>query len=72
LVHNNVFSLAVWDREERVGENGAQRYSEQQSRKLWWGLQAFEEAYKREFGFTLEGRQLIVDDVRVRATGKVR
>eukprot|EP00884_Botryococcus_braunii_P001197 jgi/Botrbrau1/11078/Bobra.0302s0020.1 len=31
---------------------------------------AFEEAYKREFGFTLEGRDLVVDDVRVRATGK--
>jgi len=35
-------------------------------------LQAFEETYKREFGFVLEGRSIAVDDVRVRAMGKVR
>ena len=35
-------------------------------------LQAFEETYKREFGFVLEQRSIIVDDLRVRATGKVR
>lgn len=34
-------------------------------------LQAFEETYKREFGFVLEQRSIIVDDLRVRATGKV-
>jgi len=33
--------------------------------------QAFEETYKREFGFVLEGRSIAVDDVRVRAMGKV-
>ncbi|KAL3135323.1 hypothetical protein ABBQ32_007517 [Trebouxia sp. C0010 RCD-2024] len=32
--------------------------------------QAFEETYKREFGFVLEQRSIIVDDLRVRATGK--
>ncbi|CAL8463366.1 g2900 [Coccomyxa elongata] len=32
--------------------------------------EAFESAYKREFGFILEGRGIRVDDVRVRATGK--
>lgn len=31
---------------------------------------AFEEHYKREFGFVLEERDIIVDDVRVRATGR--
>lgn len=31
---------------------------------------AFEASYKREFGFVLEGRDIIVDDLRVRATGK--
>ncbi|DBA91131.1 hypothetical protein WJX77_000744 [Trebouxia sp. C0004] len=31
---------------------------------------AFEETYKREFGFVLEQRSIIVDDLRVRATGK--
>lgn len=39
-----------------------------------WGsavLQAFEDTYKREFGFVLEQRSIIVDDLRVRATGKV-
>lgn len=34
-------------------------------------LQAFEDTYKREFGFVLEKRSIIVDDLRVRATGKV-
>ena len=34
-------------------------------------MQAFEETYKREFGFVLEQRSIIVDDLRVRATGKV-
>lgn len=34
-------------------------------------LQAFEDTYKREFGFVLESRDIIVDDLRVRATGKV-
>ena len=34
-------------------------------------LQAFEETYRREFGFVLENRSIIVDDVRVRAMGKV-
>ena len=34
-------------------------------------LQAFEETYKREFGFILEDRKVVVDDVRVRAKGKV-
>lgn len=34
-------------------------------------LQAFEDTYKREFGFVLEQRSIIVDDLRVRATGKV-
>lgn len=31
---------------------------------------AFEEAYQREFGFKLEGRSILVDDVRVRACGR--
>ena len=35
------------------------------------GAQAFEDTYKREFGFVLEGRGIAVDDVRVRAKGKV-
>ena len=35
-------------------------------------MQAFEDTYKREFGFVLEERNIIVDDLRVRATGKVR
>ena len=34
--------------------------------------QEFERAYKREFGFTLEKRAIIVDDLRVRSTGRVR
>ena len=34
-------------------------------------MQAFEDTYKREFGFVLEERNIIVDDLRVRATGKV-
>ena len=34
-------------------------------------LQAFEDTYQREFGFVLENRDIIVDDLRVRATGKV-
>ena len=34
-------------------------------------LQAFEDTYKREFGFVLEQRSIIVDDLRIRATGKV-
>lgn len=32
-------------------------------------LAAFEDAYRREFGFTLAGRGVAVDDVRVRAVG---
>ncbi|CAK0741638.1 hypothetical protein CVIRNUC_001340 [Coccomyxa viridis] len=32
--------------------------------------EAFENTYKREFGFVLEDRSIQVDDVRVRATGK--
>lgn len=32
--------------------------------------QAFEENYRREFGFTLVGRAIHVDDLRVRCTGK--
>ncbi|GAB4819425.1 hypothetical protein N2152v2_006471 [Parachlorella kessleri] len=32
--------------------------------------EAFREAYQREFGFVLEGRVVIVDDARVRATGR--
>lgn len=35
-------------------------------------LQAFEDTYRREFGFVLEDRDIIVDDLRVRATGKAR
>lgn len=35
-------------------------------------MQAFESAYQREFGFVLEERKIIVDDVRIRATGRVR
>ena len=35
-------------------------------------VQEFEKSYKREFGFTLEHRKIIVDDLRVRATGRVR
>jgi hypothetical protein len=31
---------------------------------------AFLQHYEREFGFLLEGRALLVDDVRVRAVGK--
>jgi len=31
---------------------------------------AFERAYRREFGFVLEGRVVVVDDVRVRCVGK--
>lgn len=34
-------------------------------------LQAFENTYKREFGFVLESRVIMVDDVRVRGMGKV-
>ena len=34
-------------------------------------LQAFEDTYRREFGFVLEDRSIFVDDLRVRATGKV-
>ena len=34
-------------------------------------VQAFEEVYKREFGFVLENRKIAVDDVRIRAMGKV-
>ena len=34
--------------------------------------QEFVKSYKREFGFTLELRKIIVDDLRVRATGRVR
>lgn len=34
-------------------------------------MQEFEHSYKREFGFTLEKRKIIVDDIRVRATGRV-
>lgn len=33
---------------------------------------AFEEQYQREFGFTLSGRDIVVDDVRVRATGQAQ
>ena len=33
-------------------------------------VQAFEEVYKREFGFVLEDRKIAVDDVRIRAMGK--
>ena len=35
-------------------------------------LQAFEQSYRREFGFILEGRKISVDDMRVRASGRVR
>ncbi|KAK9815723.1 hypothetical protein WJX72_008572 [[Myrmecia] bisecta] len=31
---------------------------------------AFEESYQREYGFTLDGRNIQVDDLRVRATGR--
>ncbi len=31
---------------------------------------AFRQAYRREFGFDLEGREILVDDIRVRARGK--
>ncbi|PRW57398.1 5-oxoprolinase [Chlorella sorokiniana] len=31
---------------------------------------AFEQAYQREFGFTLEKRRILVDDLRVRASGR--
>ncbi|XP_070575126.1 5-oxoprolinase-like isoform X2 [Ptychodera flava] len=31
---------------------------------------AFTDKYKREFGFTISGRPIIVDDIRVRGTGK--
>ena len=33
--------------------------------------QAFTAAYQREFGFLLEGRRIVVDDLRLRAEGKV-
>ena len=33
---------------------------------------ALEHSYQREFGFKLQGRAILVDDVRVRATGKSR
>eukprot|EP00752_Nemacystus_decipiens_P005177 g4697.t1 len=33
-------------------------------------LQSFLEQYRREFGFVLEGRAVVVDDVRVRAVGR--
>ncbi|VFQ46634.1 hydantoinase b/oxoprolinase [Desulfoluna butyratoxydans] len=33
---------------------------------------SFLERYSREFGFTLKGRKIVVDDLRVRARGKVR
>lgn len=62
-----------YDRQREVSEEG--KSGGQQRRRvslLLRGIQAFREAYKREFGFVLEGRELIVDDVRVRATGKVR
>ena len=35
-------------------------------------MQAFEQSYRREFGFVLEGRKICVDDMRVRAAGRVR
>ncbi|EDQ91076.1 uncharacterized protein MONBRDRAFT_15677 [Monosiga brevicollis MX1] len=35
-------------------------------------LPTFLEQYKREFGFTIPGRDILVDDVRVRATGVTR
>src|SRR5947209_683818 len=38
---------------------------------LCYAVQAFEAAYKREYGFVLEHRDIIVDDLRIRATGKV-
>ena len=28
--------------------------------------------YKREFGFTIEGRPIIIDDIRVRGVGKTQ
>ncbi|XP_077982211.1 5-oxoprolinase-like isoform X2 [Glandiceps talaboti] len=31
---------------------------------------AFTDRYKREFGFTISGRSILVDDIRVRGTGK--
>ena len=33
-------------------------------------IREFEEVYKREFGFILSGRDIIVDDLRIRAIGK--
>ncbi len=30
---------------------------------------AFEQEYRREFGFTLQGRAKLIDDIRVRAVG---
>lgn len=33
-------------------------------------IQAFKAAYLREFGFELSGRAIVIDDLRVRATGK--
>ena len=33
--------------------------------------QTFEQRYKKEFGFTLD-REILIDDVRVRAYGKTR
>lgn len=38
----------------------------------WDFRRAFEEAYKYEFGFLLEGLDVMVDDVRVRGIGKTR
>ena len=32
---------------------------------------AFANTYRREFGFVLEDRKIMVDDVRIRATGRV-
>ncbi|KHN74521.1 5-oxoprolinase [Toxocara canis] len=34
--------------------------------------ESFNEAYKREFGFTIPGREIIVDDIRVRGVGMSR
>lgn len=33
-------------------------------------VKAFEDAYRQEFGFVLEAKKLVCDDVRVRGIGK--
>lgn len=41
----------------------------QGSSKIFLFRDAFEDRYRREFSYTISDRDIIVDDIRVRATG---